>query len=141
MSVRGRRARGFLSVNPLPLAKRPHTDEPNLPHPLRVNRLARETYFPENSGSVTHGEFAKAIQLQRESIRVQIIEQRGLQAHDHDVNDVLGLFFSPQRQSSLNRLGQLVTTSYACSHVVQIPFEGEFSCRAILPKPLATIGN
>jgi hypothetical protein len=112
----------FLSGNPLPLAKRTQTDEPNLPQGLRLNRLARETYFPENSRSVPHEEFAKAIQLQRESIRVQIIEQRGLQAHDHGVNDVLSLFFSPQRQSSLNRLGELVTTSYACSHVVQIPF-------------------
>ncbi len=83
----------------------------DLVHRQRLNRLAREAYFPENSGSVTHGEFAKAVELQRESIRVQIIEQRGLQAHDHGVNDVLSLFFSPQRQSSLNRLGQLVTTS------------------------------
>jgi hypothetical protein len=124
----------LLSLNPLPLAKRPQTDEFNLPRHPCFNHLARKTYFPENSGFVPHGEFAQAIELQRESIRVQIIEQRGLQAHDHGVNDVLSLFFSPQRQSSLNRLGQLVTTSYACSHVVQIPFEG---CRTIPPRPLA----
>jgi hypothetical protein len=116
------------------LAERPQTDKSDLPPRLRLNRLARETYFPENSAPMTNGEFAKAIQLQRESIRVQIIEQRGLQAHDHGVNDVLSLFFSPQRQSSLNRLGQLVTTSYACSHVVKFLSEGEFPCRAILPQ-------
>ena len=71
---------------------------------------------------MTHAEFAKAFQLQRESIGPQMIEERGLQARDHGVDDVLSLFFSPQRQSGPNFLGQLVTTSYACSHAVQIPF-------------------
>ena len=102
-------ARRLLSGNPLSLAKRPPIDELDLPPHLRLNRLARETYFPENSGPMPLGEFAKAIQLQRESIRAQMIEERGFQARDHGVDDVLSRFLSCQRQSSLNLLGQLVT--------------------------------
>ncbi len=58
----------------------------------------------------------------------------GLQASYHRVDDVLSLLLRRQKQSSLHPLGQLLSTSYACSHVVQIPFQGESPCRAILWK-------
>ena len=66
------------SINPLPQAKCPQADELDFPPPLRLNDLPRETYFPKNSGPMTHGELPKAVEFQRESIRPQIVEQRGL---------------------------------------------------------------
>ena len=114
------------SVNPLTLAKRPQTDEPDLPARLCLNGLAGEPDSPGRARPVTHVELAKAVELQRESIRLQIIEQHGLQAPDHRVNDMLSLFLRRQRQSSPNPHRQLVPPPYACSHVVQIPFEGEY---------------
>jgi hypothetical protein len=100
----------LLSVNPLPLAQRPQTDEPDLPLHLRLNGLSREPNLPANPRPVTHVELAKAIELQCESIRAQMIEQSGVQARDHGIDDVLSLFLGRQGQSSLNPHGQLVST-------------------------------
>lgn len=80
----------LLSVNTLTLAERPQTDEPDLPQHLRLNDFSREPNFPSNSGFVPNEELAKAAELQRKSIRAQMVEQSGLQAPNHSVNDVLG---------------------------------------------------
>jgi hypothetical protein len=103
----------LLSVSPFSLAKRPQSDEPDLALHLRLNGLSREPNLPANPRPVAHAKLAKAIELQRESIRPQMIEQGGLQAPNHRVEDVLSLFLRRQRQSSLNPLGQLISTSYA----------------------------
>jgi hypothetical protein len=121
------RERPRLSVSPFSLAKRPQTDEPDLPLHLRLNGLSREPNLPANPRPVAHAKLAKAVELQRESIRAQMIEQGCLQAPNHRVDDVLSLFLRRQRQSSLNPLGQLISTSYARSHVVQIPFRRRVS--------------
>jgi hypothetical protein len=71
---------------------------------------------------MTDAEFAKTLELQCEFILVQIIEQRGLQAPDHRVDDMMSFFLRRQRQSDPNLLGQLASTSCTCSHLVQIPF-------------------
>jgi hypothetical protein len=92
------------------LAQRPQTDEPDLPLHLRLNGLSREPNLPANTRPVTHVELAKAIELQCESIGAQMIEQSGLQARDHGIDDVLSLFLGRQGQSSLNPRGQLVST-------------------------------
>jgi hypothetical protein len=95
------------SVNPLPLAQRPQTDEPDLPLHLRLNGLSREPNLPANPRPVTHVELAKAIELQCESIRAQMIEQSGLQARDHGIDDVL----SPSRPTRLDLLDLLACSS------------------------------
>jgi hypothetical protein len=59
---------------------------------------------------VTDSELAKAFELQREPIRTEMIEQSGLQARDHGIDNVLSLFLGGQRQSNLNSHGQLVST-------------------------------
>lgn len=85
------------SVSPLPLAQRPKTDEPDLPLHLRLNGLSCESNLSPNPRPVTHVEFAEAVELQRESIRAQMIEQGGFQAPKHRVDDVLSLFLRRQR--------------------------------------------
>lgn len=92
----------FLSLSPLSLAKHPQTDEPDLPLHLRLNGISREPNLPANPRPVAHVELAKAVELQRKSVRPQIIEQRRLQAPDHRIDDVLSLFLRRQSQSSLN---------------------------------------
>lgn len=87
----------FVSVNPLPLAQIPQTDELDLPARPCLYGLAGESDSPGSARPVTHVELAKAVELQRESIRTQMIEQRGFQALDHSVDDVLSLFFRRQR--------------------------------------------
>jgi hypothetical protein len=73
-----------LSVNPLPLAQRPQTDEPNFPLHLRLYGLSREPDSPGGARLVSHGELPEAVELQRESVRAQMIEQHGLQALAHE---------------------------------------------------------
>jgi hypothetical protein len=78
-----------LSSNPLPLAKRSQIDELNLPAWPCLYGFSREPNFPPNARPVAHVELAKAVELQRESIRGQMVEQGGLQALDHGADDVL----------------------------------------------------
>lgn len=66
------------------MAKRPQTDERELPLHLRLNGLSRETDLPANPRPVTHVELAKAVQLQSESIRAQMIEQGAFKALAHE---------------------------------------------------------
>ena len=80
------------SVNPLPLPKCPQTDEPDFPFHLCLNGLSSEPNPPANPRPVAHVELAKATELQRKSIRAQMIEQGGLQAADYGADDVLSLF-------------------------------------------------
>jgi hypothetical protein len=61
----------FLSANPLPLAKCPQTDEPDFPPHLCLNGLAGEPDSPRSARPVANGKLAKAVELQRESIRAQ----------------------------------------------------------------------
>ena len=56
-------------------------------------------------------ELAEAVELQRESICAQIIEQSGFQGPDHSVDDVRSLLLGWQRQSMLNPNRQFVSTS------------------------------
>lgn len=85
-----------VSVNPFPSAKQPQTDEPDLPSILCQDGLARESNPPENSRLVAHIELAEGVELQRESVRAQMIEQSGLQARDNSVYDMLGFFLGRQ---------------------------------------------
>jgi hypothetical protein len=93
------------------LAKNPQTDELDLPPHLRLNGLSRESNLPANPRSVAHIELAKTVEFQRESIRAQMIEKRGLQAFDHRVDYLLSLFLHRQKQSGLNLHRQLVATT------------------------------
>jgi len=89
-------ANPFFSVNPLPPAKNAQTDELDLPQHLRLNDLSGESDFPPNPGSVVDIELAEAIELQGESICVQMFEQCGFQAADHHADYVLSLFLGTQ---------------------------------------------
>jgi len=66
------------SANPLPSAKQSQTDELDLPQHLRLNRRSREPDLPANPRPMVHIELAKAVELESESIRVQMGEQGGL---------------------------------------------------------------
>jgi hypothetical protein len=90
------------SLNPLPLAQRPQTDEPDLPLHLRLNGRSREPNLPANPRPVTHVELAKAVELQREPVRAQIVEQGGFERRDHGIHDHLRFFLGRQRQRLLN---------------------------------------
>src|SRR5487761_62745 len=116
-----------MSANALLPSEIPQSDELHVAPHLRLNRLASEPDLPENPRLVANVELAEAVELQREPVRAQIVEQGGLQAPNHRVDDVLSLFLSQQRESSLNPRGQLISSSYARSHVVQILSKGECS--------------
>jgi hypothetical protein len=85
-----------LSVNPLPLANQPQADEDDLAPHFRLNGLSAEPDLPAKPRLVARIELAKVVELQRESIRAQIIQQSGLQARDDRVYDVLGFFLGRQ---------------------------------------------
>lgn len=57
---------------------------------------------------MVHIELAKAVELEGESIRVQMVEQGGLQAKNHRARHVLSLFLGRQGQSTLNSLRRFV---------------------------------
>jgi hypothetical protein len=75
-----------LVVNPRQLAKHPQTNELDLPQRLRLYRLSGEPDLPANPRLVAHIELAEGVELQRESVRAQMIEQRDLQARDNCVS-------------------------------------------------------
>ena len=87
----------LLSVNPLLLTQLPQTDESNPLLHLRLNGLSGVPNLPTNPWPVTHAELAKAVELQRDFLRLQdpkvlpMIEALSVTGTQADAADLLGI--------------------------------------------------
>jgi hypothetical protein len=88
-------------------AKTYESDRPSI---FRPNHLAGETDLLESARFVPDVELAEAAQLQREPVRLQVVQQSGFERRDDGIYECLGFFLGRQRLYPLNPRCQFVPT-------------------------------